>query len=239
MIPPLPSQLFEDQILLSTACFVAGGNKARQLALALNWLAHLHLSEPTPEFRLGSILPDFASIATLQTLPEAFQRGIRHHRQIDAYTDSHPIFRRSVRRLDESHRRFGGVIIDIFYDHILARDWDAFNGTPLSEFVEEFYASFDPYWEWIPADARPRFQLMRRHNLLGSYSELSGISEALARIGARLRRPVDLASSVAALDHNYHSFHTDFHEFFPQICRHMDGVCLVDSPRPQGDKLHQ
>src|SRR5688572_8345575 len=97
----------------------------------MNWLAHLLLAEPTPQFRLGAILPDLVSMQVLAGLPPDFQRGIRQHRQVDAYTDSHAIFRRSVQRLDPPFRRFGGILVDIFYDHFIARDWQSFSATPL------------------------------------------------------------------------------------------------------------
>src|SRR5687767_5374896 len=104
----------------------------------MNWLAHLLLSEPTPAFRLGSILPDLVSSPLLADMPSKFQRGIQRHLQVDAYTDSHAIFRRSVQRLNPPFRRFGGILIDVFYDHFLSLDWHSFSHTPLPEFASEF-----------------------------------------------------------------------------------------------------
>jgi hypothetical protein len=89
----------------------------------MNWLAHLFLSDPEPACRIGNLLPDFLSANVLAGLPAAFQRGIAQHRRIDAYTDAHPVFRRSVQRFAPPFRRYGGVLVDIFYDHFLARDW--------------------------------------------------------------------------------------------------------------------
>ena len=90
----------------------------------MNWLAHLHLSEPTSAFRLGNVLPDLVPARDLANLPEAFQRGIKCHHRIDAFTDAHPKFRQSVARLSPRFRRFGGIIVDVFYDHFLAVNWD-------------------------------------------------------------------------------------------------------------------
>lgn len=187
----------------------------------MNWLAHLYLSEPTAAFRLGNILPDFVGMSALAGLPVEFQEGIRRHRQIDAFTDAHPIFRQSVHRLGPPFRRYGGVLIDIFYDHILAREWESFAPIPLPEFAADVYASFDRHWSDIPVDAHHRLRLMRETDWLCTYREITGITEALTRIGERLRRPVDLAASVTLLERDYDLFRSDFRQFFPQLIAHV------------------
>ena len=183
----------------------------------MNWLAHLFLSEPTPAFRLGGILPDIVSAPLLAGMPSEFQRGIQRHRQIDAYTDSHAIFRRSVQRLNPPFRRFGGIIMDVFYDHFLSRDWQTFSGIPLPEFVSEFYASFESHRADIPLDAYARLRQMQAGDWLCSYGDISGVAQALQGISSRLRRPVDLALSISVLEHDYHSLQTDFATFFPEL----------------------
>lgn len=183
----------------------------------MNWLAHLLLSEPTPAFRLGAILPDLVSTAALADLPADFQRGIRRHRVIDAYTDSHAVFRRSVQRLAPPFRRFGGILIDVFYDHFLARDWPSFSDMPLPQFAADVYASFESCRANIPPEAYRGLQQMQAADLLCSYRELSGIAAALGRISSRLRRPFDLAPSVQILERDYDLLHTDFTQFFPEL----------------------
>ncbi|MEP6667921.1 MAG: ACP phosphodiesterase [Chthoniobacter sp.] len=187
----------------------------------MNWLAHLYLSEPSPAFRLGNLLPDLVSATALTGLPPEFQAGIQRHRRIDAFTDRHPVFRRSVHRLGAPFRRFGGVLVDIFYDHILARDWESFAPMPLPAFAAEVYASFDTQWIHVPAEARPRLEAMCRADWLCGYREVATITEALTRIGARLRRPTDLAASIPILEREYEALRTDFAEFFPELITHV------------------
>src|SRR5438445_178705 len=107
----------------------------------MNWLAHLHLSEPSAAFRLGNLLPDMVGARELAALPAEFQRGAKCHHRIDAFTDVHPKFRQSVARLSPRFRRFGGIIVDVCYDHFLAADWAAHSEVPLGESVDEFYVS--------------------------------------------------------------------------------------------------
>ena len=183
----------------------------------MNWLAHLHLSEPTPAFRLGNLLPDLLSARELSLMPSEFQPGIQRHWQIDAFTDAHPLCRRSAERLEPPFRRFGGVLIDVFYDHILASRWPAYSPTPLPQFAAEIYTGFEPYWHLLPEETRSRLQRMRDHNWLCAYREISGIATTLDRIGKRLRQPVDLAPAASLLERHYDLFSADFSAFYPEL----------------------
>ncbi len=183
----------------------------------MNWLAHLFLSDPEPACRIGNLLPDFVSAKVLATLPPEFQPGIAQHRRIDAYTDAHPVFRRSVGRFAPPFRRYGGVLVDIFYDHFLARDWPSFTHTPLPDFAAEVYASFDAFQPVLPTEAIVPLRLMRESDWLCSYPQLSGIEKALRRLSGRLRRPFDLAAAVPLFEQSYAHFEADFREFFPQL----------------------
>jgi len=187
----------------------------------MNWLAHLLLSEPTPAFRLGGILPDLVSAPLLAGMPSEFQRGIQRHRQIDAYTDSHAIFRRSVQRLNPPFRRFGGIIMDVFYDHFLSVEWKNYCAQPLEQFVADFYVSFDAQQTQLPAETFGHLQRMRAENWLCSYRELAGVQLTLERIGRRLRRQINLGAAVTELEQQYDLLREDFGEFFPQLRAHV------------------
>jgi acyl carrier protein phosphodiesterase len=183
----------------------------------MNWLAHLHLSEPAAEFRLGNLLPDLVGARELAGLPEPFQRGVKCHRLIDAFTDGHALFRRSVARLSPAYRRFGGIIMDVFYDHCLASDWSGHSSQPLRECVDEFYDSFDLHRSELPASVWPVLERMREQDWLGSYGDLSGVELALNRIGRRLRRPRALGECDSELKRHYADLKRDFDCFYPEL----------------------
>jgi len=183
----------------------------------MNWLAHLYLSEPNPEFRIGNLLPDIVSLDELALLPDSFQQGIRQHRRIDAFTDSHPVFRRSIQRFAPPFRRFGGILCDIFYDHFLARGWDFYSSEPLSTFAQKVYGSFDAYRSVLSPEAYVRLDLMRAGDWLCSYRDLAGICDAVERMGSRLRRPINFSPSLLVFEREYDSFHADFKTFFPEL----------------------
>ncbi len=186
----------------------------------MNWLAHLLLSEPDPAFRLGNILPDLVPLARLGEVPAAVRRGIECHLRIDAFTDAHPVFRRSVQRFPAPYRRFGGVITDVFYDHFIARAWADYSALPLPEFAAEFYASFDEHRTMVPAEAWEKMEGIRTRNLLCGYGTVAGVRDTLTRISARLRRPFDLGAAATELETQGAAFQEDFAEFFPQLWAH-------------------
>ena len=173
---------------------------------------------------MGGILPDLAPASQLTDLRSEFQRGIRCHRLVDAYTDSHPIFRRSVQRCEPPFRRFGGILVDVFYDHFLTCNWQAYSTTPRPEFVSEFYATFARHRADLPPEAFGVLERMQAGDWLNSYGDIEGVTVTLRRISARLKRPVDLASSVSILERHYDSLHGDFADFFPELVAYVARV---------------
>jgi acyl carrier protein phosphodiesterase len=196
----------------------------------MNWLAHLYLSEPSAEFRIGNLLPDLLRPRDLRGLPVQFIRGAERHRQIDAFTDSHEVVRRSIQRLSSPYRRYGGILMDIFYDHFLSVDWDRFSEIPLHDFIRQFYDSIDAHQQAIPSEAFMPLKLMSLEDWLGQYRELSGIRHTLARVERRMSRPVDFANSVLELRDQYTELHRDFDEFFPELMEH----CHMQSAKHDG-----
>jgi acyl carrier protein phosphodiesterase len=187
----------------------------------MNWLAHLYLSEPTAAFRIGNLLPDLAPVSTLAHLPAEYHRGMQQHQRIDAFTDTHAIVRRSILRVDAPFRRYAGILVDMFYDHFLARDWSAWSPAPLSDFAAEIYASFETHQADLPPDVCHRLAQMKAGNWLCSYGELPALAETLGRIGLRFRQPVPLAESISILEQHYDEFRGDFNAFFPELCEHV------------------
>ena len=187
----------------------------------MNWLAHLYLSEPDAPFKIGNLLPDLASGADLSDLPEPFQRGIRCHREIDVFTDGHPRFLSCVRRFPPPYRRYGGVLTDIYFDHILARDWSDYSAVSLSQFLDDFYRDIETCLPSIPPDACSRLRRMRDEHWLETYHTLSGITDILSRVSRRFRRPFDLTGSKLAFQEQESDFVVDFRAFFPELVAHV------------------
>jgi len=204
----------------------------------VNWLAHLYLSEPNPPFRVGNLLPDLASAAQLANLPEPYQRGIRRHRQIDAFTDAHPRVKSCASRFPVPYRRFGGILTDVYFDYLLARDWSQYSSEPLRNFIDDCYGDIDLCLPEIPPHAALVLHRMQVEDWLGSYHHLAGIGQILTRISGRLRRPFDLAGSLPFFEQQESAFRKDFNAFFPELTAHLPRTQPQRSQYPSGTNLH-
>lgn len=187
----------------------------------MNWLAHLLLSEPAPEFRIGNLLPDILSVTEINGVPRQFHRGIECHRVIDRFTDLHPVFRRSGRRIDPPFRRYSGILIDVFYDHFLAVAWGLHSAIPMEQLTAETYASFETHRDVLPGRAYARLMQIKNGDCLCSYGDFKGVRRALDGIGSRLRRPCELGAAVEQLSLHYRDLRRDFEEFFPELRAHV------------------
>lgn len=191
----------------------------------MNWLAHVFLSEPSVEFQLGNLLADVVRGPQREAMSADFVRGTVSHKAIDAFTDAHPLVKRSRGRISSEHRRFSGVLIDVFYDYYLARDWQRYSTIALDAYTAAFYANAEPHARELPPDARTMLERIIRHDLLGSYARVDGVAAALRRISSylssRWNRQFDLDRGVRDLRAHEVELAADFHEFFPLLQAHV------------------
>jgi acyl carrier protein phosphodiesterase len=194
----------------------------------MNWLAHLRLSPPAPLLRLGNLAGDFVQGVELASLHPDLQRGIHMHRAVDRFVDAHPVVAAARARLQPPLRRFAGVLVDVFCDHFLARDWGRYGaGAPLGRFLGEVHAALRAHHELLPPALQrvaPRFTA---DGWIEGYAQLDGIERVLGLMAARLSRPSPLATGAAALRADYAAFERDFAALWPQLEVHAAG--LVDA----------
>lgn len=187
----------------------------------MNFLAHLYLSSPEPDALAGSLMPDLVRGPLPVDAPSRITAACRLHRCIDAFTDTHPLVALSKQRVNFAQSRYAGILVDIFYDHFLARDWDQFSDQPLCDYVAHVYRSLDGMREHIPVGMHEALDHMIKHNWLENYAQVQGIELTLQRMSARLskrfKRPVDLAIGTQDLLEQNEALAEDFHAFFPQL----------------------
>ena len=191
----------------------------------MNWLAHVFLSERNVEFRLGNLLADLVRGDDRSRMPPEFLRGAACHKAIDAFTDAHPIVRRSRARIDPRHRRFSGVLVDIFYDYCLARHWSDYSAESLPAFTASFYAEAKSHPLSLPEAAETTLARIISHDLLGQYVRIAGVENSLRRmslyLARRWGREFRLEAGAQDLLAHEAAFDADFAEFFPQLQAHI------------------
>lgn len=166
----------------------------------MNYLAHAALAEPSDEARLGAILGDFARGLDEAALPADTHYALLEHRALDRWFDAREDVRAARAWFPPELRRFAGILIDVFVDHVLAREWSALGPAPLAEVSGSLYRSFETYAHLLPprlAEVGPR---MASQDWLGGYGDRGNIGRALAGIERRMRRETGLAAGIAVLD---------------------------------------
>jgi acyl carrier protein phosphodiesterase len=191
----------------------------------VNWLAHVFLSKPDTEFRLGNLLADLVKGRDRAAMSPAFLEGVRQHQAIDSFTDSHQAVHRSRARIGGDFRHATGILVDVFYDHFLALEWDRYSCEPLDVFTAHLYADIRAHPLQLPAEARMAVERMMSDDRLGSYRRLDGIEASLRRVSLRLQartgRDFGLEQGVSELAANFDGLRADFAEFFPQLQAHV------------------
>lgn len=196
----------------------------------MNWLAHVFLSEPNTQFQLGNLLADVVRGPERASMSADFVRGAACHKAIDAFTDAHAIVRRSRSRIGSEHRRFSGVLIDVFYDYYLARNWTHYAPITLDAYTAAFYASVQARPIDLPPNAQTILERIIRYDLLGSYARVDGVERALRRISSylesRWHKQFALDRGVRDMLALDAEFAADFHEFFPALQAHVASLTL-------------
>ena len=166
----------------------------------MNYLAHLHLAAHTRSSLTGNLLGDFVKGPLPTGLEPPFDEGIWLHRKIDAFTDAHPEHRAAVASFEAPWRRFGGILVDMLYDHWLSRHWQQFSPQPLPRFLQQSYGQLLADHHRLPEGLPVPLRRMAEQDWIASYRHREGLSQALNGIGRRLRRPLLLGEALHTLD---------------------------------------
>lgn len=183
----------------------------------MNFLAHIYLSGKNEELILGNFIADSIKGKKYLKFPPGVQKGILLHRKIDSFTDSHPIVKRSTSKLHKNYSHYAGVIVDIFYDHFLASQWEQYSDIPLEFFVADFYKLLQKNFELLPAPIQNFLPYMVAENWLLSYANIPGISRILYQMNIRTKNIVQMDRAVNELKEHYGEFEQEFGEFFPKL----------------------
>ncbi|MDE2440649.1 MAG: DUF479 domain-containing protein [Betaproteobacteria bacterium] len=176
----------------------------------MNYLAHAVLAGNDPALIVGGVVGDWIKGPLPGTLPSDLARGVALHRAIDSHAETHPAFQRSRNRVAADRRRYAGVLVDIFYDHLLARDWAQLRPVPLEHFCAAVYRHIDARLLDLPEQTHPAMRLMASEDWLHSYADLAGIADVLYRMAHRARQPNPLAGGEQAFAVDAAGFAEDF-----------------------------
>lgn len=183
----------------------------------MNFLAHIYLSGPQNLIKIGNLVADGIHGKSYRNYPKDMQIGILLHREIDTFTDAHPLFRDCTKRLHANYGHYSGIIVDIYFDHFLAKNWNHYSDIPLNQYTEELYQMLQEHHSLLPKKFQRLLPFMIGQNWLLSYATLNGIQEVLNGMHRRTNKKAKLNEALTELKLYYNEFETDFTRFFEEL----------------------
>ncbi|HNS16889.1 MAG TPA: ACP phosphodiesterase [Bacteroidales bacterium] len=183
----------------------------------MNFLAHAFLSGERPDILVGNFIADHIPGNAFDHYREEIVQGIQLHRRIDSFTDHHPVYLRSKRRLYRNQHKYAGVVADMFYDHFLATGWSAYSFQDLTEFTARSYAILMQNFDILPARTKRILPYMMEDDWLASYANLDFLQQSLRGMAIRTPYRSGMEKAVSDLRDHYDSFRDEFREFFPEL----------------------
>lgn len=182
----------------------------------MNYLAHLHLGGQRPGQWLGSLYGDFVKGRLQGQFDPEIEAAIQLHRSIDVFTDRHPQVDVALSRFSVTRRRYAGIVLDVFFDHCLARDWALYADRSLADFTADVYRVLSAEAQ-LPERLARIAPHMVAHDWLSSYQDFEVLEQVLRGISRRLTRPEELAGAMRELRGLYEPLSEDFRVFYPQL----------------------
>ena len=149
--------------------------------------------------------------------PVGIQIGIKLHRFIDSYTDSHEIYRKSKHRLHENFGHYSGVIMDIVYDHFLAKNWQLFSNIALEKYADDFYNLLQSNYDILAPKTQNQLPYMIKTNWLVCYQSLEGLELILFQMDYRTKNRVNMPAAIHEIKKFYAEMEQEFLAFFTAL----------------------
>jgi len=162
----------------------------------MNYLAHVYLSGNDIELAMGNFIADSVKGNKYNEYPIRWQKGILLHRFIDSYTDSHLIFKSHAKLFFNSHRHYSRVLIDMYYDHILAKNWSNYHEKSLKDFSNQFYKKLLENEDHLPLKVKSLLKYLISDNWFNLYSTIDGLKIILAQMESRIKYTSKLSESA-------------------------------------------
>lgn len=193
----------------------------------MNFLAHIFLSDQSEEIMIGNFIADFIKGNNYQHLPEGVIKGIKLHRAIDEFTDTHLIVRNDIKLFSPYYQRYSGIVVDILYDYFLVNNWKQFSSYDLEEFILNFYSIVELHFDMLPEILKEVFPKMKSENWLLNYGNIEGLNRTFVGMENRLEGKVHLKDVTQRLLENRAKLEEDFKLFFPDLVTYVQHYRMI------------
>jgi acyl carrier protein phosphodiesterase len=169
-------------------------------------------------------MADFLKQADLSIQPDGILRGIDNHRATDKFTDSHPAITRLRTEFDPAFRRFVPIMLDVTFDHMLAKSWNDYHVLELTAFTKKAHQQLSEAEEFMPGLMKNRLQGMAREGWLARYVSTDTVEKTLIAISNRIRFENNLDAAHGEVMKQYDVIEETFHIFFPELTKHIESL---------------
>ncbi|MEQ8909931.1 MAG: ACP phosphodiesterase [Vicingaceae bacterium] len=183
----------------------------------MNHLAHLYLSQTEVELLIGNFIADQVKGKAFHNFSEGIQKGIEMHRAIDTFTDEHRVVQKSKQRLYPTYHKYAAVIVDMYFDHFLAKAWSDYSPIKLETFASNVYRLLLARQHEMPERSQRILYYMSQGDWLSHYADKEGLRTALSGLDRRAKFPSRMANSVEDLYQHWEEFEGEFKQFFPEL----------------------
>ena len=183
----------------------------------MNYLAHILLSGEDKQVQIGNFMGDAVKGKAYNNYPIQIRKGLLLHRKIDSFTDSNIFVKQSKRRLNSRYGHYSSVLIDVFYDYLLAKNWKLFTATALDVFINNFYQNLEDNYNLLHPETQHLARRIIQSDWMKNYTNLSGIEKVLIKMEGQIIHDIPLHLAIEDLKNNLTNLEIDFLNFFPLI----------------------
>ncbi len=186
----------------------------------MNFLAHIYLSGNNDFIKIGNFMADSIHGKRYLEYSGDLQKGILLHRYIDTFTDAHPVYRKSKHRFHEKYGHYAGVIMDIVYDHFLAKNWNSYFNDNLEVYTANFYSLMQRNFDLLTPKTQNLLPYMIEQNWLVQYANLEGLEVILFQMDYRTKHRVNMQEAIVEVNFFYDELESEFKLFFEELQQH-------------------
>ena len=190
----------------------------------MNYLAHLYLSGDSEGILIGNFIGDAVKGKQYLNYRDDIQKGILLHRQIDSFTDKHPLVRECSHYFRPYYGRYSGIVTDVIFDHFLASGWASYSSSSLSSFADHVHAVLLSGFFRLPSKVQWVLPFFIKHRRLESYAQIEGIRQTLEIMGRRTSMPEESGFAIEVLQEQFHSMKEIFEIFFEELVSYVETI---------------
>ncbi len=203
----------------------------------MNFLAHIYLSGEDEGVKIGNFIGDYVKGKGYLDYPDNISKGIILHRYIDSFTDSHPMVKAAMQPLRPGYGRYSGIVVDIIFDHFLAKHWDNFSSHQLHDFIHNAHAIFLSNFRLLPWRVKQFLPFLIQNRRLASYSSKKGVRRTLALMSKYTSLPSKSDFAIQVLEKDETLLQEYFYSFMEDVVIYVENEFSIKVSKPSGQPM--